>query len=228
MAITATNLLTNSSGTDANSYVTASISPTNGKLILLAVSSVSTASPPVNIPSVSGAGMTWTQVATVVETNNNFRRTTVFRGISVGSSGALTIVFSGETQLRCGWSVTEFDNVDISGTNGSNAIVQSATATQNNSSQTGITVTLSDFNNSKNATYGAVRISASGNPITPGSGFTELGESQMDSSDWIQTQFKNTNDTTVDWSWTSAISEATAVAIELKHVGNPASMFMMF
>jgi len=216
--VTATNLETSGTGTDATSFDTGSISPTLGRLVLVSVSSVSTASAPVNIPTVSGAGMTWTQVATALETENSYRRITLFRGVSVGNSGALTLDFAGESQLRCGWSITEINNVDTGGTNGANAIVQSATAVQSDAgSYTGLTVTLGAFSSTNNATFGAVQ-QQTGGVITPGSGFTELGEtSALDSIAVTQTQWKNSNDTSVDWSWASGVSRATAIAIELKY-----------
>ncbi|MHA1303716.1 MAG: hypothetical protein ACTSPI_08445 [Candidatus Heimdallarchaeaceae archaeon] len=218
MAISVTHILTAGTGTDANSYDTASVNLSANKLVLLAVASVSTASAPVNVPTVTGASRTWTQVATAVEPADTYRRITVFRSLSSsGNSGALTIDFAGETQLRCGWSISEFDNVDTSGTNGANAIVQSANVESGVSETTGITVTLNAFSSTDNATYGAVRKGAVG-AVSPGSGFSELGEADFETGNKIQTEWKATNDTSVDWSWASESSTyPTGIAVEIKH-----------
>jgi len=215
MPITATHLLTSGDSADATSYVTASISPTAGKLVLLAVANVSTATPPANTPTVSGAGMTWTEVATKVETTDTFRRITVFRGVAGGSSGALTIDFAGETQLRCGWSISEFADCDTSGTNGANGIVQSVTGENVASPNTDLSITLAAFTSTDNATYGALR-KASAEAVSPGTGFTELGEYEFETGNIIETEFKATNDTSVDWSWASGNSFATGIGIELR------------
>jgi hypothetical protein len=213
MPVTATHLTTSGSDSSLSSYATASISPTANRLVLLAVTSNFTATP--NQPTVSGAGLTWVVVATKLDSDPS-RRVTVFRALSASpSSGVLTIDFAGQGQSRCSWSVSEFANVDRTGTNGSNAIVQSASNTNQGTTASGITVTLGAFGNANNATYGAVR---TGSPlaITPGSGFTELGEFDG-SATTIETEWKNSNDTSVDWSWASSSPVVIAIAVEIKY-----------
>lgn len=213
MAVTANTLLAATyNGTDGTSFTTASVSPTPGRLLLLAVGSYQTAGNPASPSSISGAGITWVSVGTAL---NGITRITLYRGMSIQpSSGALTISFAA-THAAAAWTLTEFGNVDQTGTNGSGAVKQFATNTI--SSQPGITVTLAAFTNTGsfvNATYGAVAC----NPIrvlTEGSGFTQLGEVSGSSPNaTLGTEWKTTNDTTVDWS-TGSDAAWCAIAVEI-------------
>lgn len=207
MPVTITHLLTAGSSTNATSYTTTSISPRAGKLVLVAVGS-DVGSGTANNPTCTGANTTWTEVV-ALNSGGGERQITIFRGL-VGGSGALTFDFSAQTQLNCQWSIAELGNVDRTGTNGSNAIVQNATNTS--ASASNITTTLSSFTSTDNATYGAVFINSS-SAITEGTGFSELGEATNETT--IQSQWKNANDTSVDWSW-SGSSVVVSVALELK------------
>jgi hypothetical protein len=124
------------------------------------------------------------------------------------------------------WSIVEFGGVDTSGTNGSGAIVQSATNI-NETFNTGMTVTLGAFSSASNATYGGLwTYTSTSGGITPGSGFTELGES-IRVRDTIETEWKSTNDTTVDGTWASSQSEG--IAIEIKAgASSPSGMDSLF
>ena len=62
-AITATNLTSAASNTAASSYTTASISPGANKLDIVSVAS-GVSSGGTNVPTVTGAGGTWVQIAT--------------------------------------------------------------------------------------------------------------------------------------------------------------------
>jgi hypothetical protein len=219
MAISATHLTTNQSGSSATSYNTASITPSANKLVLIAVGHQITASAPVVTPTVSGCGLTWVEVATKPQSAGSvFRRITVFRAMGASpSTGALTIDFGAQSQLRCGWSVSEFDGVDTSGTNGSGAIVQSASNDVTDSgSATGVTVTLSAFSSANNATYGALRYGNSSDSasVTEGSGFTRLG--LVNGSASYGSMYKLSNDTSVDWTWNSTTTFSQAIALEIK------------
>ncbi len=209
MAITASNLTNSSTTTDANSYDIASITPSANKLILVSVLSRAS-SGTTNVPTLSGNGLTYVEVVNYV-TSENANRVTIFRAMGASpTTGAITIDFDGQTQIYCHWSVNEFTGIDTSGTNGSGAIVQSAGNT-NSSTNTGLTVTLSAFESSNNAAYGSVR---AGNAVTPGSGFTELSQTTVDTR--FQTQWKDSQDTTVDWTWSSSPAYAVGCAVEIK------------
>lgn len=215
MAITFTNITTAGNGTGATSYTTASGSPGASRLQLLLVGS-QTAAATVNIPTVTGAGLTWVQVATSIDSGNQ-RRATLFRAMGTPSAGALTIDFAGQSQVRCGWSWSEASGVDTSGTNGSGAIVQSATAKNDGGSSTGITVTLGAFSSTANATYGCIRFgTTTAQTVTPGSGFNEIGEAPSGSFISYQSQYNLSNDTSVDWTWGAEATFTEAIAAEIK------------
>ena len=211
--ITANHLTNGGSEVDANSYNTASISPGASRLVLLMVhSGVGGAT---NTPTVSGAGMTWTQI---ISSFNEVGRVTLFRALSASpGSGALTIDFAGQTQVNCAWIIDEFIDVDQSGTNGSGAIIQAGSANLPGGppDYTGITVTLGAFSNTNNATYGALYQNVATMSVVVGSGFTELGRDTI-SSESVQSQWKNSNDTTVDWTWNSNAARAQALAVEIR------------
>jgi hypothetical protein len=207
MAISATHLVTANDDVDRSSYTTASISPSANKLILIAVASSGTPS------SVTGNGLTWTSVTSKTQSSWTIN---VYRALSTTTPtpGAVTFGFSG-TMNQCAWSINEFSNVDIGGTNGANAVVQSA-SNSNSGSQTGLTVTLSAFSGASNATYGAI-FSVLAGAYTEGSGFSQLGEANTGEIS-IGTEFKDSNDTSVDWTWGSRSSDNGAIAVEIKHI----------
>lgn len=214
MAITVSNLTTGSNATDQTSYATASVAPTANKLVLLFVGNRRSGGSPTQ-PTVTGAGMTWDLVTSA--DGGNEVRTSIFRCLSASpSSGALTIDFAGVTQGSCGWSVAEFTGTDITGTNGSGAIVQTAT-NNNNTTNTGIVVTLGSFADVNNATAGMVYVRSS-RAITVGSGFTQIGTSDAATESTITSEFLGSNDTSVDWSWASVATQATAHAVEIKSI----------
>lgn len=214
MAITATNLTSGADAVDRSSYTTASISPSSNKLVLLAVASSATPN------SISGNGITWTSVTSVTQ---SFWTINLYRGmVSSPSSGTITIGFSGSVN-QCAWSVDEFTNIDKTGTHGSGAIVQTSTAADGGT-DSGITATLSAFSNTNNATYGAV-FSVVPVTISVGSGFTQLGSANAPTEIEIKTEWKDSNDTTVDFSWGSASSDKAVIAAEIKHITLANSLF---
>lgn len=205
--ITVTNLTSGGTGTDATSFVTASVSPTAGKLVLCNVYVQEGAGTP-PVPTLSGNSLTWTNTG---DRTQGAVRVFTFRAVAANpTSGAITIDFSGNTQSDCMWIVDEIAGLDLGGANGANAIVQ--TAGNSTGGATSLTVTLAAFSNTENATYGFTMMINSP-VINPGTGFTEIAEASGPHS--VQTQWKNSNDTTVDWSWANS-SIAAAVAFELK------------
>lgn len=216
MAITATNLDSNKNN-GASSITTASISPTANKLILVSVYNQNNTTSTAPTPTVSGASMTWTQVTTKADDNagtgGHYARVTVFRALSASpGSGTLTIDCT-STQDGIHYSIDEFTNTKTSGTNGADAIAQSTS--NGGTTGTSLTVTLSAFSDSNNATYGAFGINAS-TASTVGSGFTSLSTNGVGTGR-SHTEWKNTNDTSVDVTWADSTSSA-GIAIELAHV----------
>lgn len=211
-----TNLTSGFSDTDATSYNTASVSPSSNYLNLVSVTNVKSSTP--DTPTLSGNGITYEQIDThVIDSVGTMRRSTLFRSLgSSPSSGAITIDFGGNTQTACSWVVDTVSGVDTSGTNGSGAIVQSAKTTQDNTGNTtSLTATLSSFSSANNLTYG-VYGGASTTGLTAGSGFTILASasSTTPTSD-VATEWKSTNDTTVDFSF-DANDAIGVIALEIK------------
>lgn len=217
MPIISTHLITAVSATDSTSYSTASISPTGNNLVL-AIFGWAQGTP--GTPSASGNGLTWVQVgSTKVQ---GARAGALFRAMASGpTAGAVTFNITGGTGTpsRAGWSISQFSEVDLSGSDGANAVVQS---NKDNSTASGnsLTVTLAAFSNANNATFGGIVVDGGG-AITQGSGFTELGEANNGAEGFsIQTQFKDTNDTSVDWT-TADTTNLIAIATEIKYLQSP-------
>ncbi len=219
MAITARNLTFGSSIVDATSFTSASISPNANELILIAVLTRSSATP-TNTPSLSGASLSFNQVATIVAEPGvaNPTRTTVFRSLTASpGSGAITIDLGGQSQRCACWCIDGFTGIDTGGTNGADAIVQSNTVNTTVASLTA-SVTLSAFASASNATYGVIGWTDRTGPIAPGGGFTELAEALADEvgGRTLQTEFKDSNDTLIDWTMFENVDEYGAIGIELK------------
>lgn len=220
MAVTQASLTSGTSVTNGTSFGTSSVTPTANRLILITVVNSALNSGQRQAPTgVSGNGITYALVAERT-VQSEFTQLSVWRGMAASpSAGAITISF-GNTMEGCLWSVSEFDGVDTSGTNGSGAIVQSA---GNNGTGTSITATLSAFGSSDNATYGAggwdIGSSAAVATATAGTGFTEIHDVGVAESGGfgysLHTEWRNDNDTTVDNTW-SASSDIAQIGVEIK------------
>lgn len=120
------SLLTyDTSQADSTSYVTSSVSPGAEKVLLLAVSSsiLNETNPPAP-SSISGLGMTWTLVESMIGGGGaTVRRVSLYRaqtGSSAPTPGTITINFP-ITQEVAGWALAEFSNAKL-GNNGADAI----------------------------------------------------------------------------------------------------------
>lgn len=218
MPVTQTALTSGFSGTNASSYTTDSITPSADKLIRLAVASRRGSNPPAT-PTVSGNGLTWVQIATVAYNviGTEVSRLTTFRAMGASpSSGQITIDFGGETQTSCCWSVSEFGNVDTGGTNGSAAVVQSATNRGDDNTGT-VTVTLGAFSSADNATDGAFA-QATNDTFGPGTGFTEIHDVSAGAGEAnaLQTEWRSDNDTSVDSVLNDIAYKWAGIAMEIK------------
>lgn len=223
MAVTCANLTSGVKTTDATSADTASISPSANKLILLAVESKTEITADPNQPTATGCGLTWVAVNTIVTdpTSSSRRRITLFRALGASpSAGAVTIDFGGQTQVTSAWVIDQCDGMDTSGTNGSGAVVQSATArrTDEEGAVASLTATLAAFGSTSNATYGMGGQGNGSTAVTAGSGFSIIGNATDSSENNIEvnTEFKNSNDTSVDFSYSPNDSGCGIIAIEIK------------
>jgi hypothetical protein len=143
-------------------YTTASISPAPNALITLAVLGHRAygANPS---PVVTGGGMTaWEEVATTTfdPLSGPLKRVTIYRAMSVSpGSGPITISFENSVS-NAQWIVSQWQGVDLTGENGSGAIVQTGSARAD--AVNGLTVTLASFENANNVAYGAAKAGLSG------------------------------------------------------------------
>ena len=211
-AVTAANLTSGSSTTDASSYTTASITPSANKLILVAVTIRNDTSDAASAPTISGNGLTWVQINT--QSFGARQNLTLFRSMGASpSAGVITIDTGGDTMDMVSWTVAEFDGVDTSGTNGSGAIVQNAV--NSTTGATSLTVTLAAFGSANNATYGTFTHSQFNEGIAQGTGFTELADSFAAGVYGTESEWRNDNDTSVDASWVTSTRGA-GIAVEIK------------
>ena len=221
MAITATNLTTAGDGTDLASYATASVTPASNNLVLVWAYSIAAAA--AVTPTMTGNGLTWVQVASIDDAGNGtgLRRITLFRAMGAApTAGGITISFGTQTQTGCAWSVAQYTGMDTTGTNGSGAIVQSATnfvAT----TATSVTVTLAAFASVNNATTGGfgMPLNTAALPAV-GAGFTLIGQiNQLGPNLSLGSEFNAGNNTTVDMNAGAATVPWAAIAAEIKQAG---------
>ena len=206
--MTFTNLTTGASTATTTSYDTAVVSPTSNRLVLLAVGTDNGASAAPTLVA-SGCNLTFTEIATLTD-GGGTRRLSLFRALGNNpTSGVITITKNSSTP-GLAWSVTQVSKMSLEGVNGANAIVQSVTNT--GSATTSLAVTLASFASVNNSTFGCLFVNANF-VLTPGSGFTELAKDQTQST--IQSQYKTTNDTGVDWSIASS-AVMLGIAIEVR------------
>jgi hypothetical protein len=208
--ITCTNLTHSYDNVDRTSYTTASVTLTAGNLHILGVAARCPA--PTASPTISGTG-SWVEVVNKTNIVDTLR-VCMFACIpSADATGTITIGFGAVTQVGCCWSVEQLTST-ATGPTGSSAIVQSSGATLA-SSQTSVTTTLSTFGNTQNATYayGAVQ---NNEAISAGSGFTLTGQDNGATPNLAHIgQFKNTNDTSAEITWTTTNGNAAIVAAEI-------------
>lgn len=214
MAVAVANKLS-SGASAASSAVTPSVTPVANRLYLLTVATRTAITADPNTPTATGAGLTWVQVATTLydTTSSTRKRITMFRAMGVGSAGALTIDFTGQTQTDIEYILDEFTGVDAGGTNGSSAIVQSNVNSDGTATIMAVTVTLAAFKGAGNATYGSSAIGQH-SVYTPDTGYSTVTQDTATTNDAIS-QFNVGNDTSVVFTWADP-TEIGAIAVEIK------------
>ena len=215
MPITMTEETSGSFTVDATTGVTASITIPANELCLAVFfgngSSIGTL-------SAASTGRTWVQEET--QLGGTVRRLSVFRSLeSSETTGAITFTCT-TTMSRGAWIVASFANTDTSGTSGSGAVVQSVPASGTN--VTTLSITLAAFGSIDNATYGVFGINSSTNPpYVIGTGFTEINTRQgpIESALMLLAEWRNDNDTSVDYTGGNATDDPVGIAIEIKFAG---------
>ncbi len=178
-AISATDLAEGgASSANIKTATTQSIAPGANQLILAWIVNTNNQTP--DVPTLSGNGLTWVLTSTAVWNAGKptfLDRITLFRAMGASPTpGTVTITFS-SGQESIAWSIVEFSGVDTSGTNGSGAVVQTATGTDDAAGPSGLTITLPSAIGSGNATAGGFgNAGALAASISPGTGYTAFSE----------------------------------------------------
>ena len=214
MAVAASNVIANADSTDQNSYTTASVSVTAGRLYLVLVRHTRDTAGTANTPTVTGASQTWEVVDTRLYATDSKVRTTLFRCEAASTtSGALTIDFAGQLQNQCGWIVDEITG-QVQGANGANAIVQSTTGDSNGASVTSFSLTLAAFARAANAVWAGIRVATFSTTVTHEGGYSELAEQGTSGAAKAESEFKDSSDTSPSWTLGSD-QVAGAIAVEI-------------
>lgn len=214
MPITHNLLTSNADSANSSSYATAPISPGANRLVLAAISNEDSSS--VATPTLSGCGLTWVPVASLAP--NGIQRITVLRAMGASpSSEAVTIDFGGNVGLGCSWSIVEFDGVDTGGTNGSAAVVQSNTNSEEPDADQAFQVSLSAFGDAANRPYFAFTANRNAtNTWVPEAGYTELHIVAMGSPNLTMVTAWRDDATDTSPSATLAISDLVAIGVALE------------
>ena len=202
------------STSNLTSYTSSSFTPTSNALVLVGIGN-SQGSATAATPTVAGNGLTYVQVNTVTF-DSGLKRETIFRAMGASpTAGAITVDFGGTSQTGCHIVVVQFTGTNTSGTNGSGAVVQSATAS---GAGTSISVTLSALTGSNDAVWMiAGNRGASGFGGTPEAGWTENTDATGGSPNYGHTDIyrlattDNTPSTTI-----GASDNYGAVALEIQ------------
>ncbi len=212
-------LTSGSSTTNSSSYTTASISPSAGKLILVAVSfNVFSGVTPTSI-SVSGCGLTWDQAATI-EFSGTSTRLSVFRAVGTPSAGTLTISQSGGGSIAgCIWQVVEIGQVQT-GSNGASALLQTVSNSTTGNSPNTFNLTLGALSDPTNNGVIAFWTNDVPGTYSPSSGYTELADLTAASSEGAASTYAVPGTTTPGVTQSVDFSDIAGIAFELAYAPN--------
>lgn len=190
----------------AQSIIVASLYTQNGGGVVTTVSSVANTS-----------GLTWTRIGTGSLHSGNQLRSEMYwayTGTTALQSQTVTFTLAAATSDN---SIVVLDA--LYGLNTTTPFVQNAAA---NATATSVTATLGAFATTNNATYAMAGVfaSASDDP-SPGSGFSAVTSANFSGQFMLLTEFKMTNDTSVDMTDAASVSW-TMVAVEVNYAEPPA------
>lgn len=186
--------------------------PAADRLILLAVAV--TDDTDARSPNVSGCGLTWTQVATILHSAVQ-RRLVVFRARGAApSTGAVLMDYGVVVENGTAWAIVECTDAGGSTSdNGADGVVQSVSA-EGDATSANLTVTLAAFASSANVAVG-VFFHAVNEALALGSGFDSLAAENFATPGTGFLVEKKLNDTTVDASW-ATVDRCLGIALEIK------------
>lgn len=196
-----------SSTTDGTTFTTASVTPGNNSLMVVAVLSMRTTSG-VESPTVTGTGITY-DLVTYKDVQSGTQRLSIYRGmVSSGTASAISIVHT-VSHDSCAWAVLQYDNVNTSGTNGAGAVIQWASA--NTPSATSLGVSLASLEVASNRNVTAIGLSTNAS-VTPDADFTERTDNAIGSNNGTL----ETQDAANQQNCTASFSSAAAAIISLE------------
>lgn len=214
MTITQTKLTEGQQG--SYPITTASVSPSANKLLLFVLVGYNS-----TLPTLSGCGVTWVNILQELDGQNN-AGVNIYRAMGTPTTGSITTSGgSGGGE----WALSEFGNVDTSGTDGSGAVLQVLGNRGNDPTQPSQTLAALAAGS---ATFGAIGNSGNlGSDVwTPGSGYTKIAD-QTDPAflRWLQTEWRSDGQTTVDFSYGGTHTVHWAIAaVEIKAAPAPTNM----
>jgi hypothetical protein len=222
VAITRTSLTSNATTADATSFTTASIGPSQSRLIIAAYMSINlSAGVTPTTPTVTGNSLTWIEVDSFLFTTGSDRAKLWVFAADTGSSPTTSVItfdHAGQTQEGAGWSVFQLAGTDVS--NGvAHAFVQFVHTTAN-STGTSLSVSLAAGGSQNSPFIATSHLSFGG--TSPRTNWTEI----HDVSAWpvsgstaggvVQTQERlDAFETTASASWTNSGSYG-AIAFEVR------------
>lgn len=206
-------------GADATSYASGSVTPTASRLLLLGIEGEFGGT--ITAPSVSGLGLTWSEIAGYEDDTSGTHVYVSLWGALTGgspSSGTVTVDWSAiGTMVGCSIIIDEVSGADISSTVANAVSPQAAVTGSANSGGTSETATLGSAPTSGNATY-ALFHHQTNEATTPdtANGWVELGDvSHSVQTNTIQTQRHSTGAQACIATWASTGIRG-SIIIELK------------
>jgi len=227
VASTETGLTSSANASPGATQATASITPTANRLVKLSIN-ISWASQQTTAPALTitygGTGLTFELIASVMHwpVGSDWWNTQyLYRALGASpTAGAITIDPGVVSMDAIAWAVSETSDVDTSGTNGSGAVVQSAT-NFNGPSVSALAATLAAFGSANNATFacfGCGDTDATVRTFAPSAPDSEIHDTGAQYSS-IGTQFYSGNNTTPDTTVSASLtgdSGIAGIAIEIK------------
>jgi len=204
-------------GSPVTSLTTTSVSLPCGYVSFLCVHSRCTTTGTPVTPTATG----WTQVVTYnYDTSSPGKRLTVFSRVpSVSETGTHTVDFGGETQTGTRVYILTGTGLKTTGTNGADAVRQTATNATLTAGGVSVTATLGTTvaGNASLALFGATFGAAA---INTGSSMTAL-DTNLDATLNSMVEWKNTNDTTLTASVTTNAEIIGIIGLELAAGNDP-------
>lgn len=229
MAVTFTIRSNVESSASGSAYSTSVWTPTNGSFYLLLIHGRNSTGTNPAISSITGNGITWTPVVSAdVDATGGTDRATEFlyraAPASGTSNGPCTVTFTASC-VGAVIYILEVTGLDQGGTNGSNAIVQTAVSS-NVSTASPLATLASAFGDAvNNVAFGffgsSISTNMNGSGFTPGTGFTKIKEAPFSNPVFVATayEYQVGQDLTVDGTF-AASGRTGAIAVELKAATN--------